>query len=315
MRISRKRFLLNSAKLTAGTVLFAPFLKFQQTKAEELSPPDTVPDPSLWKNDEINIAWIGHSTVLMNLYGTVIVTDPVLFERIGLYFLGTTIGQSRYTMPALEFDKFPCPDLILLSHAHMDHMDTKTLLGFTDKFPNKIDCITAYNTSDVISDMKWRSLRELDWNQKFESDGLKLTAIEVKHFGWRLPWERDRSRGYFNNGRSYNAYLIEKGGKKIVFGGDTALTNKFFPYNNVDIAIMPIGAYNPWKTNHSNPEEALKMASDDLRASVFIPIHCNTFKQGLEPIDEPLRWLQTSVRNYDIKLGLKKIGETFTLKL
>jgi L-ascorbate metabolism protein UlaG (beta-lactamase superfamily) len=226
-----------------------------------------------------------------------------------------TIGQSRYSSPALDFDKFPCPDLILLSHAHMDHMDLKTLISFTDKFPYKIDCVTAYNTSDVISDMKWKSLKELDWNQKFESDGLKLTAIEVKHFGWRFPWEKDRSRGFFNNGRSYNAYLIEKDNKKIIFGGDTALTNNFFPYRGVDIAILPIGAYNPWKTNHSNPEEALKMASDDLKSSFFIPIHCNTFRQGLEPTDEPLRWVQTSVKNYDIKLGLKKIGETFTLKL
>ena len=315
MQISRKRFLVNSAKLTAGAVFISPFLKFQQPKAEELSPPDTVPDPTSWKNDEINIAWIGHSTILMNLYGTVIITDPVLFEKIGFYFLGMTIGQSRYTSPALEFDKIPCPDLILLSHAHMDHMDTKTLISFTDKFPNKIDCVTAYNTSDAISDLNWKSLKELDWNQKYENERLKLTAIEVKHFGWRLPWERDRSRGYFNNGRSYNAYLIEKDGKKIIFGGDTALTNKFIPFNNIDIAIMPIGAYNPWRTNHCNPEEALKMASDDLKASFFIPIHCNTFKQGLEPTDEPLKWLQTSVRNYNIKLGLIKIGETFTLKL
>jgi L-ascorbate metabolism protein UlaG (beta-lactamase superfamily) len=315
MQISRKKFILNSAKLTAGAVILSPFLKFQQTKAEEVAPADTVPDPSTWNNDEINIAWIGHSTILMNLFGTVIVTDPVLFEHIGLYFLGMTIGQSRYTSPSLEFDKFPCPDLILLSHAHMDHMDFKTLLSFSDKFPDKIDCVTAYNTSDVISDLKWKSLKELDWNQKIETDGLRLTAIEVKHFGWRFPWEKDRSRGFFNDGRSYNAYLIEKENKKIIFGGDTAFSNKFFPYGDVDIAILPIGAYNPWRTNHCNPEEALKMASDDLKAKIFIPIHCNTFKQGLEPVEEPLRWLGTSVRNYKIELGLKKIGETFTLKL
>ncbi len=312
--MNRKRFLLNSGRLTLGTVLFLPFLKFQQTKAETMVSADTVPNLSIWKNDEINIAWIGHSTILMNLFGTVIVTDPVLYERIGFYFLGITIGQSRYTSPALDMDKFPKPDLILLSHAHMDHMDLKTLNRFTDKFPNQIDCITAFNTSDVIADLKWKSLNELDWNQKLETDGLTLTAIEVKHFGWRFPWEKDRSRGFFNNGRSYNAYLIEKGNKKIVFGGDTALTDKFFPFANIDIAILPIGAYNPWRTNHSNPEEALKMATEDLKAPIFIPIHCNTFRQGLEPIDEPVKWLQTSVRNYNIKLGLKNIGETFTLK-
>jgi len=315
MYISRKKFLTKSAKIAAGAILFSPMLRFQQTKAEGILPADVTPDPLNWKNNEINVAWIGHSTILMNVYGTVIVTDPVLFERIGFYFLGITIGQSRYTSPGLSFDKFPCPDLILLSHAHMDHMDLKTLNSFTDKFPGQIDCITAYNTSDVISDLKWKSLKELDWNQKIDLDGLRLTAIEVKHFGWRFPWERDRSRGFFSNGRSYNAYLIEKKNKKIIFGGDTANTDKFSDYKHVDIAIMPIGAYNPWRSNHSNPEEALKMAADDLKASIFIPIHCNTFKQGLEPTDEPLRWLETSVKNYGIELGVKKIGETFTLKL
>ena len=315
MRISRKRFLINSTKLTAGAILLSPFLKLQQTIAEEMVPAESIPDPSSWKNDEINIAWIGHSTILLNLFGTIIITDPVLFERIGLYFLGMTIGQRRYSAPALDFDNFPCPDLILLSHAHMDHMDYKTLLSFTDKFPGKINCVTAYNTSDVIEDLKWKSLKVLDWKQKLFTNDASLTAIETKHFGWRFPWEKDRSRGFFNNGRSYNAYLIEKNNKKIIFGGDTAWTNNFSPYAGVDIAIMPIGAYNPWRTNHSNPEEALKMASDDMKADFFIPIHCNTFKQGLEPTDEPLKWLGTSVKNYKIALGLKKIGETFTLKL
>jgi L-ascorbate metabolism protein UlaG (beta-lactamase superfamily) len=249
----------------------------------------------------------------MNLFGTIIITDPVLFEKIGVNFLGFTIGQSRYSEPALEINKFPRPDLILLSHAHFDHMDYSTLSHFTNKYPGQIDCITAYNTSDVIADLKWKSLKEMDWGEEYSLKDLKLRAIEVKHFGWRYPFERDRSRGYFNNGRSYNAYLIEKNGKTVVFGGDTAMTGEFISYDGVDVAIMPIGAYNPWRKNHCNPEEALKMASDELKAKFFIPIHCCTFKQGLEPVDEPLKWLKNSVKNYNIKLGLQKIGETFTL--
>jgi hypothetical protein len=69
---------------------------------------------------------------------------------------------------------------------------------------------------------------------------------------------------------------------------------------------------NPEK-NHCNPEEALKMASDHIGAKYFIPIHTKTFKQGSEPIDEPLTWLNNSVINYNIKLGLDDIGKTFTL--
>ena len=314
MKISRKKFLFRSLKLTLGSLLFFPLLKFGEIKANEISNTGTRPDPNDWKNDEINIAWIGHSTILMNLFGTIIVTDPVLFEKIGLDIFGITIGQSRYSEPALEIGKFPCPDLILLSHAHFDHMDYKTLSSFTDMYPGKINCITAFNTLDVIADLNWKSLKELDWNEEYFLNDVKFSAIEVKHFGWRYPFERDRSRGYFKNGRSFNAYLIEKKGKKVLFGGDTAMTNKFIPFGGIDIAIMPIGAYNPWKSNHCNPEEALKMAANDLKAKVFIPIHCHTFRQGLEPIDEPLKWLSNSVKNYNIDLGLIKIGETFTLK-
>jgi L-ascorbate metabolism protein UlaG (beta-lactamase superfamily) len=314
MKISRKKFLFRSLKLTLGSLLFFPLLKFGDIKANEISNTGTRPDPNDWKNDEINIAWIGHSTILMNLFGTIIVTDPVLFEKIGLDIFGITIGQSRYSEPALEIGKFPCPDLILLSHAHFDHMDYKTLSSFTDMYPGKINCITAFNTSDVIADLNWKSLKQLDWNEEYFLNDVKFSAIEVKHFGWRFPFERDRSRGYFKNGRSYNAYLIEKKGKKVLFGGDTAMTDKFIPYGGIDIAIMPIGAYNPWKSNHCNPEEALKMAVNDLRAKVFIPIHCHTFRLGLEPINEPLKWLGNSAKNYNIDLGLIKIGETFTLK-
>jgi L-ascorbate metabolism protein UlaG (beta-lactamase superfamily) len=314
MKISRKKFLFRTIKLALGSFLFLPLLKLGETKANEIAITGTNPDPTEWKNDEINISWIGHSTVLMNLFGTIIVTDPVLFEKIGLDIFGITIGQSRYSEPALEIDKFPCPDFVLLSHAHFDHMDYQTLCRFTELYPGKINCITAFNTSDVIADLNWKSLKELDWNEEYYLSDVKFSAIEVKHFGWRYPFERDRSRGYFKNGRSYNAYLIEKNGGKVLFGGDTAMTNKFIPFSGIDIAIMPIGAYNPWKSNHCNPEEALKMATNDLKAKVFIPIHCCTFKQGLEPVDEPLKWLNNSVKNYEIDLGLIKIGETYTLK-
>jgi L-ascorbate metabolism protein UlaG (beta-lactamase superfamily) len=76
---------------------------------------------------------------------------------------------------------------------------------------------------------------------------------------------------------------------------------------------MPIGAYNPWRKFHCNPEEALVMASEQLKAKYFVPVHCNTFKQGTEPIEEPLSWLNKSYKNYDIDLGWDMIGQTFFL--
>ncbi|MFZ1280111.1 MAG: MBL fold metallo-hydrolase [Ignavibacteriaceae bacterium] len=309
--MNRRRFIRNVSLASAGFL----FVSEKVLAKQQPTAPNFKPDPTKWKNDEINIAWIGHSTVLINFYGTTILTDPVLFDTIGVSIFGMTFGPSRFTHPALTVDEIPKPDIILLSHAHMDHMDYETLSTIAGNCPNKIDCITAYNTADVIAELEWKSLQEIDWNEEKELQGIKFKALEVKHFGWRYPWEKDRSKGYMKDGRSFNAIVIEKNGKKILFGGDTAYQDLFKPLKdeNIEIAIMPIGAYNPWKRNHCNPEEALIMADEHIGAKYFIPIHTKTFKQGSEPIDEPLTWLSDSISKYKIKLALDDIGKTFTL--
>ena len=315
-KINRKNFLKRIIAAALGSMLLPPmFLRSSNKTTSVATPALFKPTPELWRDGEITLAWIGHSTVLINFYGVKILTDPVLYEKIGLYFLGMTFGPQRYSAPALEIDEIPKPDLILLSHAHMDHMDYHTLMSLTNKFPNEIDCITSYNTLDVIAELKWKSLQEMDWGNELEFLGIKFKTYEVQHFGWRYPWEKDRSKGYMEDGRSYNAFVLEKNGKRILFGGDTAFTGLFQKVDggSIDIVIMPIGAYVPWRKNHCNPEEALIMASEHLKAKYFVPIHCGTFKQGTEPIDEPLTWMNNSYKNYNIELGWDKIGQTFVL--
>jgi len=235
-------------------------------------------------------------------------------DRIGIYIAGTSFGPSRLIPPALSVEELPKPDIVLLSHAHMDHMDYPTLKAIVRRFPGEIDAITAHLTKDVINDLDWKSLVSIDWNDELSSHGIKFTAIKVKHFGWRFPWEKDRSRGYMKDGRSYNAYLIEKNGESILFGGDTTMTEDFkiLKNKNIAIALMPIGAYNPWRYAHCNPEEALQMA-DEIGAKYFIPIHTKTFRQGVEPYEEAIDWMNKSIVNYNIKVGLDTIGQTFTL--
>lgn len=310
--LNRRKFIGRGFLAAFGSLLF-PKLIFANN-SETNSVLEYKPDINNWKNDEINIAWIGHATILINFYGTIILTDPVLLDRVGLYLIGSSFGPARLTPPALNIDEIPKPDIILFSHAHFDHMDYPTLKKLTNKFPYKIEAITAYLTKDVISDLKWKTLNELDWQENIEVQGFKFTALEVEHFGWRVPWEKDRSRGYMKDGRSYNAYLIEKNGKSILFGGDTRMTNKLKILSDkiIDVAIMPVGAYNPWTHAHCNPEEALTMANN-IGAKYFIPIHCKTFKLGAEPFDEPIDWLKKSISKYDINLGIDSIGQTFTL--
>jgi L-ascorbate metabolism protein UlaG (beta-lactamase superfamily) len=308
--LNRRNFIGKSFVAAVGSFLF-PKLLLANEKEKILN---FKPTPQEWKSDQINLAWIGHSTILLNLYGTIVLTDPILFNRIGANVFGLSFGPARLTPPALDFDEIPKPDIILLSHAHFDHMDYHSLKRLANKFSNQIDLITAYLTKDVIEDLPWKSISVLDWNEEIEIQNLKFTAYEVEHFGWRYPWEKDRSRGYMKDGRSYNAYLIQKRGKSILFGGDTRATNKLeiLKDKNIEIAIMPIGAYNPWKYAHCNPEEALKIA-ESIEAKYFIPIHTKTFKLGAEPFEEPIDWLKNSVENYNINLGIDSIGQTFTL--
>ncbi|MFH0735320.1 MAG: MBL fold metallo-hydrolase [bacterium] len=313
MKSTRRTFIKQSLLGLAGLTIL-PTFGFLDVNAEPIYKLKYKPDPASWDNNKISLAWIGQSTVLINFYGKIILTDPVLFDRIGVYFFGSSIGPARLTPPALTIDEMPKPDIILLSHAHMDHMDYPTLDEITAKFPNQIDVVVAYLTKDVIEDLPWKSLTVLDWKDFAVINEMKITAYEVKHFGWRYPWEKDRSRGFFKDGRSFNSYLIEYKDKKVFFGGDMAYSNKLdiLSEKEPDIAIMPIGAYYPWKFNHCNPEEALQMAVN-MKAKYFIPIHTKTFAQGREPFSEPIERMLNAAKDFNIKIGLDNIGQTFVL--
>jgi len=310
----KRRNFIKKSLLAACATMLAPLFFNSDSKAKPNVKLNYKPEPDKWNDSELTLAWIGHSTVLINFFGTWILTDPVLFERIGLYFFGGSIGPARVTPPALEVHEIPKPDIILLSHAHMDHMDYPTLKTIAQHYPNEIDVITAYLTKDVIVELPWKSLHVMDWNDELILNDIRFRANETKHFGWRFPWEKDRSRGYMKDGRSYNSYLIEYKNKKILFGGDTALTDKFqqLKNENIDVAIMPIGSYNPWKRNHCNPEEALQMANE-INAKYFIPIHTKTFQQSSEPFNEPIDWMKRIAINYKMQIGLEEIGQTFVL--
>lgn len=307
--MNRKDFIKKITLATCGA-----FLITDESLAERTPKyPSFTPEPENWKDTELNIAWIGHSTILINAYGTIILTDPVLYERVGIEFMGLTYGPIRYTYPALDKNEIPCPDIILISHAHMDHMDHRTLKFLTNKFKNQIVCITATNTKDVIDDLKWKNLYELDWNKNLDVYETSFTGIEVKHNGWRYPFEIDRPQ--YTNGRSFNGYVIEKNNVKIFFAGDTGCTDKFKSLrgDKIDIAIFPIGGYVPKKQYHCNPEEALIMAEEYIGAKYFIPMHCKTFDTDDE-LEKPLIWLNKIKNDYRIKVVIDDIGQTIQLK-
>jgi L-ascorbate metabolism protein UlaG (beta-lactamase superfamily) len=129
----------------------------------------------------------------------------------------------------------------------------------------------------------------------------RVRAFEVRHWGART--RTDIHRGY-------NGYLIEAGRYRIVFGGDTAYTDLFRKMRSskpVNLAIMPIGAYDPWIHAHCNPEEALAMA-DHAGAEFVLPVHHRTFKLSNEPYDEPIERLLRACGSAGDRVPVREIG-------
>jgi len=263
------------------------------------------PDPKNWVSNSITLAWLGHSTVLLNFYGIRILTDPALARHVGISLGVATLGPKRFVAPALKAQELPPIDVLLLSHAHMDHMDLPTLRSLAK--PSLT--ITAKRTSDILAGAGLKSPAELAWGERTVYRGpegeLEVEAIEVKHWGER--WPSDKPRGY-------NGYILRREGKAVLFGGDTALTPALRqarsrgPY---EVAIMPIGAYRPWIRNHCTPEEALEMANA-AGAKRIVPVHHQTFRLSEEPNQEPIERLRAALVHEPERLALQQIGQTFT---
>ena len=273
-----------------------------------IAPAFAKPEPSKWSDTQVTLAWLGHSTVLISFFGVTIVTDPVLFPRIGLRLPGFTIGPKRLTAPALRFQELPKVDFVLLSHAHFDHLDLRTLRCFDAS----TSVITARRTSDLLKRTHFSAVTEIDWGEtkslNTAAGEIEITAFPVKHWGARM--QRDTHRGY-------NGYLIERSGRRIIFAGDTAMTENFAAlrrYGPMDVAIMSIGAYNPWISSHCTPEQAVEMANA-AGARFIVPVHHQSFWLSFEPFREPIERFEAALSKTPERIALRKIGETFVLPL
>ena len=273
-----------------------------------IAPAFAKPNPENWSDAQVTLAWLGHATVLINFLGIKILTDPVLFPRIGIRLPGFTVGPKRLTAPALQVDELPGVDLILLSHAHFDHLDLRTLRCFDQN----TRVITARATSDLLRRTKFREVTEFEWRQSktlnTAAGDIEITALPVKHWGART--QRDTYRGY-------NGYLIRRNGRRILFAGDTAMTDSFAELQRdrpIDVAIMSIGAYNPWIHSHCSPEQAVEMANA-AGARFIMPVHHQTFRLSFEPLREPIERFEAALNKTPGRITLREIGETFVLPL
>ena len=290
-----------------GTMAYRAAPGFWQQYAREfrrpILNPSEHPNPHLWSDRGVFAAWLGHATVLLKIEGMIILTDPVFSDRVGLSLGPLTLGLKRLTAPALSLAGFPRPDLILLSHAHMDHFDLPSLRALEH---SRTSVITASKTSDLLRVDRYASVTELGWGERARAGAAEIRAFQVNHWGARI-----RTDTY----RGYNGYLVEVGRYRILFGGDTANTDLFRNLRTsrpIDLAVMPIGAYNPWIYYHCTPEQAWRMGNE-AGAEFFAAVHHQTFQLSREPFTEPIERFKQAARQHPDRAAITRIGQQFQI--
>lgn len=236
------------------------------------------------------ITWIGHSTFLIQIGGVNILTDPI--------FGNATIFFPRIFRPAIELKDLPKIDYVLISHNHLDHMDSYSLLELNRMFP-EIKFLVPFG------DKKWFTKRNIEnaiefyWWQDFNFNGYNKILNEI-NFTF-LPAYHWSQRGLFDNNKSlWGSWMIEYNNFFIYFAGDTAYSKHFSHISNkfpkIDVALMPIGPCEPKDKmchSHIDAQEAVK-SFIDLKAINFIPMHWGTFYFGTDFFITPIERLKIS---------------------
>ncbi|MFI4897776.1 MAG: MBL fold metallo-hydrolase [Phycisphaerales bacterium JB059] len=233
---------------------------------------------AIHEHDPFAASWLGHASVLLRQGATNILLDPVFSRRIGLRVGPLVFGPHRLTEPITP-DALPPIDLILISHAHFDHLDRPSLNALLNPRTN---VIVPRGVRRLIP-RGFRHIIELDWGKSITLSGVEITAHVPEHWGARAAVDRQRR---------YNAYAIRGDTHATFFSGDTASTDAFDHIKNIDLAVFGIGAYDPWEHKHATPEQVWTMFSA-MNAARLLPVHHSTFELSDEAIDEPLERLIT----------------------
>ncbi len=256
---------------------------------------------------ECSVTFINHATVLLQLEGWNILTDPIWSERASPF---SWWGPKRVCLPGVKFEDLPPIDIVLLSHNHYDHMDLATLKRLAKEHQPMIYVSKgnqAYLEANGIT-----SVKELDW-----WDQEQFSLIYTLHF---VPAQHFSARGFFDHNKTLWGGFVLKGPKQsIYFAGDTGYGPHFEEIKHrlgpPALSILPIGAYAPrWflKTVHLNPEEAVK-AHLDLASKQSLAMHFGTFQLTDEDFDAPLHDLEKALKHYELPpdcFWILKPGET-----
>ncbi len=249
------------------------------------------------------MAWLGHASVVANVGDLTMLVDPVLSDRIGPRLLGRTWGLSRRAPAPVTPAALGHCDLLLLTHAHFDHLDRPTLRALVS---SRTTVVTPVRCARLVPRGFGRVV-ELDPGATLEHKGATITALQPRHWGARMVL--DRSRGSL-------AYAVRHAEGSILFAGDSAFTNAFAEAHDrigpIDIACFGIGAYDPWEHMHATPEQVWRMFMA-MGARFLLPIHHSTFELSDEPLDEPVRRLLSIAGDDAPRVMNAALGEIVTM--
>ena len=254
--------------------------------------PAVSPNPSL-PRDEITVTMVGHATLLIQMAGLNILTDPVYSERVSPIVY---VGPKRHNSPGVQFEALPKIDVILVTHNHYDHLDLETLNKLVTRDNPKI--YTPLGNDTIIREsIGTADIQAGDWGDEFKhNDQLKVYFEPCQH--WSARGTRDQRMAL------WAAFVLESGNHKVYHIGDTGF-GKGKNYREVikkhgffDLAILPIGAYEPrWfmKSSHQNPQDAVT-GLQLCKARYGLGHHWGTFQLTNEEVDAPKQALARALK-------------------
>ncbi len=235
------------------------------------------------------VTWIGHATVLLQLSGVNILTDPHFTDRASPVSFA---GPKRWVPPALSLDELPHIDVVLISHNHYDHLDLATVTALARQASGPPRFYVPLGLR-WFRDQNLPVHAELDWWDQRDDGLLKVHLVPVQHWSARTWWDRNETL--------WGGFVVEAPNFRFICTGDTGYSADFKDiakrFGSFDLAALPIGAYAPrWfmQTQHVNPAEAVQIHRD-LNARQSLAVHWGTFVLTDEPLDEPPRQLAAAL--------------------
>lgn len=248
--------------------------------------------PVLAERGELGLTFIGHSSFFLQANRLNLLIDPV-FAR-WLFVL------KRLRQPGLRIRDLPPLDLVLVTHAHFDHLHRPSLRAIVRHTQRQgrpaPRIVIPRNVADLVSDLGFREIIELDWWGEYQQDRISVVHTPSRHWGARVI--RDMHRGY-------GGYVLRTGNESLYHAGDTAYFSGFREIGHrlhPDVALLPIGAYHPasFRNVHTSPADAVR-AFLELGSRWMVPMHYGSFRLSHEPIDEPLKFLASEARNAGVQ--------------